>query len=1602
MSTYEPPFQFDEKTMKKLEKINIHRISWTKSDGTPKNGWQFHKDGHFICVSDEQIDYNDNTGKCVFDACTTLFDNEINYRSSNQRILYDINDSDIKKGAISRFGVISFREFARTGLGITNTTFSRISNGGNLVWRLSHNPVGLSNINEDVDDNIFFGILQKTGFQINSTLGICVLDVVHIKQFVMSYISGINAKQFAVSQVHRIQPYSASASAIAIEAQEAEIADYNEELAIKLDLNFHRCETINGISINSSDEYYHEIDKIHATKDDLERGFTDCIETGLADEEFIDFMSVSNFVNETTEDLEKKYNNYLFSKQRNNALHIKILERIDKISQIVDQINTKYNTKLIIRSAKESFELSHYISKSFESVYDDDSFAEVTTILSRIAQISQLAEKIDEKYDESVIIEGVINEGVINEDVLVIDFINESFKTVYDVGITISFDQAISSLIRIAQISQIAQQIPPNSYTNKFRLDGFINESNEFNAVQAIQQSFRTINDDVKYQQAIQILTQIATQTNPAQTLSAGSKNKFRELTLNAGAKMTGGASLDQEQILNFINDNGHFYVNGEIFDPTWTPWINEFGKEKILYSIMFGIEVSMKKYIEELEKMAGGVGSSDKNSKRAARLNFLLLAYDQLLPYDPNDQANPNKISRPLDDYFKRMLGYFNGSPRFDFTTNAGVRHSGAKTGKVLYEIWAGGNIITCFAQLLKNIIVGDPLDSINAMAGFETSDLHKRMVIVLQNPKLIEAINEVASMSYSDFDANGCILIEDGGERAALFAGVADPQEMDFLTDQQLESIKKHLEHYLNARYFAQIGDLNSKISGFNIFRIKNKYAFKKSNKYIALEGIKETPDVSRKNIVKGLNECGADKLFVGGVENAMFEQIQTLADKKDKPHDLSFFEFYYLDTIFKSNNIKTLIIQKQLADKSTKIYQIVKTKIETLIERVREIKEQLFKEDRTYNKTHLGSAKKFVSENSLLFCDMFFRYDVDFTENKSKKKNQAISALIKFYGESDSIFAVCAESSKKSEFKQNLFSKIKKIDSDELSKRVYKYINDIETKCNLTGSKMTNKDRSTPIQDCLIAAFEQFIKDVEWEYDDPKNIEKFSQQIASSTQKKVCVDLVICEIKRIEGELKMRHLEQSFIEKYSDEVFNRIKNFESYKAEQTETSGHILHELFLKNILDQLSTSNVDEIIIFFRKIEIYLMLFNNNRGREYVVEELKYQNSEIQNYIQNDIIDSEKILSSESFDPEIQKNFVARYRENANKYSLACINFYKMMLLQKTYNNALTGFNVQCTIETMQRINMGGTEIYSIIYYLNRMIIELNSEDVAIDLNRVLPLTHSLYTLNHQPEGHHPITQITNTFLKNFFSSSMTVEISKYTTAKLKSVGLLIKDTSETLLLDDKFDKLTNVVNACVKHIASDKSCQLLYTDELSKTQCSEINNTSSINAGKLKIDLIPVVQGKIEDEQGKIEEDNQNNKDVIASIVSAATITTFANYNAVSLYAATIFMSFLYLTSNNVMIPTHMNDDNDLTDAVEDGCRIDSVAANELGIQIPRVACGVGGGKMRRKIKNNRKIKKTKKNKKSHLKNTKNKKAQNKKTKQQKQPKQKISKKRSKK
>ena len=63
--------------------------------------------------------------------------------------------------------------------------------------------------------------------------------------------------------------------------------------------------------------------------------------------------------------------------------------------------------------------------------------------------------------------------------------------------------------------------------------------------------------------------------------------------------------------------------LSGELFDLTITSINNLYGYHKIKYSLEYGIQSPLSKYIEELETILQ-ITSDGKNEKRTIRLGFL------------------------------------------------------------------------------------------------------------------------------------------------------------------------------------------------------------------------------------------------------------------------------------------------------------------------------------------------------------------------------------------------------------------------------------------------------------------------------------------------------------------------------------------------------------------------------------------------------------------------------------------------------------------------------------------------------------------------------------------------------------------------------------------------------------------------------------------------------------------------------------------------------------------------------------------------------------------------------------------------------------------
>ena len=122
--------------------------------------------------------------------------------------------------------------------------------------------------------------------------------------------------------------------------------------------------------------------------------------------------------------------------------------------------------------------------------------------------------------------------------------------------------------------------------------------------------------------------------------------------------------------------------LSGEFFDLTITSVNNDFGYEKTKYSLTYGISTPLSKYIEELRSIISQ-GANVKSDKRSARLNFL-------------EQFEGDAF---FEQYFQDMMCFLNGGyhlPRGKETFS---------NNKIVIAI-AGGNIVTIFAKLVKDLL--------------------------------------------------------------------------------------------------------------------------------------------------------------------------------------------------------------------------------------------------------------------------------------------------------------------------------------------------------------------------------------------------------------------------------------------------------------------------------------------------------------------------------------------------------------------------------------------------------------------------------------------------------------------------------------------------------------------------------------------------------------------------------------------------------------------------------------------------------------------------------------------------------------------------------
>lgn len=126
---------------------------------------------------------------------------------------------------------------------------------------------------------------------------------------------------------------------------------------------------------------------------------------------------------------------------------------------------------------------------------------------------------------------------------------------------------------------------------------------------------------------------------------------------------------------------------SGEFLDITISSFNNSFGRERIKYSMGYGIYTPIIKYREELEKILTGP-QDDKTAKREQRKVFLKKC-----------EVNPL-----LNRFFQLLLGWLNGGGDREYKIGE-YDFSDYKNQNVILIV-SGGNIITIFAKLLKNIV--------------------------------------------------------------------------------------------------------------------------------------------------------------------------------------------------------------------------------------------------------------------------------------------------------------------------------------------------------------------------------------------------------------------------------------------------------------------------------------------------------------------------------------------------------------------------------------------------------------------------------------------------------------------------------------------------------------------------------------------------------------------------------------------------------------------------------------------------------------------------------------------------------------------------------
>ena len=215
-------------------------------------------------------------------------------------------------------------------------------------------------------------------------------------------------------------------------------------------------------------------------------------------------------------------------------------------------------------------------------------------------------------------------------------------------------------------------------------------------------------------------------------------REKSRKMILNKRR------SIIMEPISSKVSPKQFINLSGELFDLTVTSYNNNFGKEKIDYSLKHGIEIPIVKYIDELEMISEG-SNDDKSEKRRQRLQFL-------------KEINNNHSS--LSQLFTKIIRFING----------GENNNSFKENKLIMVV-AGGNIITIFVKLMEfivNNINSGKEDNTKAILkdlyyidnDYEIDNIYKGIKENIIKFSLEESntkiFNELLNKGFSDFDYN------------------------------------------------------------------------------------------------------------------------------------------------------------------------------------------------------------------------------------------------------------------------------------------------------------------------------------------------------------------------------------------------------------------------------------------------------------------------------------------------------------------------------------------------------------------------------------------------------------------------------------------------------------------------------------------------------------------------------------------------------------------------------------------------------------------------------------------------------------------------------